>query len=403
MKNKNHLKIPFLLLMVLCTLSVFSQTKTITGKVTDEKGTAVPGASILEKKSQSGTAADADGNFHITVPDNTTAVEVSAIGFITQNVVISGTEPLTIVLKEEQKSDLNEVVVVGYGTARRKDVTGAVSSLSSKEFNKGTISNPMQQVAGKVPGLVITQPSGDPNQTVNIRLRGQTSLTGNQSPLIVVDGVQLPDPNMISTISPADIVSYDVLKDASATAIYGSRGANGVILISTKKGSAGRTQVDYSGSIGFDKNAKKYDLLNAQDFLAAGGTTNNQAAPPYNFTLTNGNTDWIDAITRTGFSTNHSLGISGGTGGFNYHGSFSYLNQKGIVINTGKEMYGLNFNAQQKALNNKLTINLGINSNRVNRKYADPTIFYYVLQMPPVAPLYDSSGGYYGFFNGFLM
>ncbi|HEX7754150.1 MAG TPA: carboxypeptidase-like regulatory domain-containing protein, partial [Niabella sp.] len=296
MKNKTARKMLLALLGVFWAVSAFSQTKTITGKVTDEKGIAVPGASILEKKSQTGTAADADGNFHITVPGNTTAVEVSAIGFITQNVAISGTEPLTIVLKEEQKSDLNEVVVIGYGTARKKDVTGAVANVSSKEFNQGPITNPMQQIAGKVSGVVITQPSGDPNQNISIRLRGQTSLTGNQAPLIVVDGVQLPDPNQISSISPADIVTYDILKDASATAIYGARGANGVILISTKKGAAGKAVIDYTGTIGFDKNAKKYDLLNAQEFTDAGGTTDNFAGGP---TLRNGNTDWVDAITRT--------------------------------------------------------------------------------------------------------
>ncbi|ANH79648.1 hypothetical protein A8C56_00465 [Niabella ginsenosidivorans] len=398
MKNKTPRKILLALLGVFWAVSAFSQTKTITGKVTDEKGMAVPGASILEKKSQTGTAADADGNFQITVPGNTTSVEVSAIGFITQNVAISGTEPLTIVLKEEQKSDLNEVVVIGYGTARKKDVTGAVANVSSKEFNQGPITNPMQQIAGKVSGVVITQPSGDPNQNISIRLRGQTSLAGNQAPLIVVDGVQLPDPNQISSISPADIVTYDILKDASATAIYGARGANGVILISTKKGAAGKAVIDYTGTIGFDKNAKKYDLLNAKEFTDAGGTTDNFAGGS---TLRNGNTDWVDAITRTAPTTSHNVGISGGTGGFTYHGSLSYLKNEGIVINSGKEMYGLNFNAQQKALNNKLVINLGINANRAIRKWTDFNIFYYVLQMAPIAPVYDSTGAYYAFRNDY--
>ncbi len=384
----------------LITLVAQAQTKKITGTVRDEKGNPLSDVTLIAKGPTVQTSTSDSGTFSLDLPSQVRALVVSHVGYSNQEVAISSQTDYNIILKPI--AQLDEVVVVGYGSVRKKDVTGSVASISTKDFNKGgAVTNPVQQVAGKVPGLVITQPSGDPNQTVNIRLRGQTSLSGNQSPLIVVDGVQLPDPNMISTIAPGDIVSYDVLKDASATAIYGARGANGVIIIGTKRGASGKVQVDYTGSAGFDKIAKKYDLLNASEYIAAGGTTNNAAAAPYNFTLSNGNTDWMGAITRTGVSTNHNIGISGGSPTFNYHGSFNYVNQQGIVINSGKEMYGINFNAQQKALDNKLTINIGINSNRVNRKYVDPQIFYYVLQMPPVAPLYDSSGGYYGFFNSF--
>ncbi|MFT4205124.1 MAG: SusC/RagA family TonB-linked outer membrane protein [Chitinophagaceae bacterium] len=379
---------------------VHAQTKTIKGTVKDEKGSPLSDVVVQIAGSTVQISTSDSGTFSLDVPSTATSFDVSRIGYVKQTVQITSESNYDIVLKSS--AALDEVVVVGYGTAKKKDVTGSVANLSTKDFNKGgAVTTPMQQVAGKVAGLVITQPSGDPNQSVNIRLRGQTSLTGNQAPLIVVDGVQLPDPNMINTIAPGDIVSYDVLKDASATAIYGARGANGVIIIGTKRGASGKSQVDYSGSVGFDRIAKKYDLLNASEFTAAGGTTSNAAASPYDFTLSNGNTDWMAAITRTGVSTNHNVGISGGTPTFTYHGSFNYINQQGIVINSGKEMYGINFNATQKALDGKLVITLGVNSNRTNRKYTDPQIFYYALQMPPVAPIYDSSGGYYGFYNSF--
>ncbi|QES87291.1 SusC/RagA family TonB-linked outer membrane protein [Rhizosphaericola mali] len=393
----------FLSLFVLCcSTNLFAQTAILKGRVIDEKGNPIANATVANADGNEKVETQENGIFSLKIPINVSNLNIAHVGFVSKVIQIQNLNDSVIVKLAEVVSPLDEVIVVGYGTAKKKDVTGSIVNLTSKDFNKGgVITNPIQQVAGKVAGLVVTQPSGDPNQNVNIRLRGQTSLTGNQSPLIVVDGVQLPDPNMISTIAPGDIVSYDVLKDASATAIYGARGANGVILIGTKHGASGKAQVDYAGSVTMDHRAKKYDLLNASEYLAAGGKTNNAAAPPYNYTLSNGNTDWMDAITRTGVTTNQNIGISGGSPTFNYHGSFNYINQQGIIINSGKEMYGINFNAQQKSFDNKLVITMGINSNRVNRKYVDPSIFYYVLEMPPVAPIYDSSGGYYGFFNSF--
>lgn len=385
----------------LSSFAVFAQTKTITGNVSDEKGAPIAGASIKAVGTTVGTFTVAAGSFQLNVPDTVSQLEISYVGYATQIVSITGQTSISVQLKPAATT-LNDIVVIGYGTARRKDVTGSISTLSAKNFNQGPVINPLQQVSGKIPGLVITLPSGDPNATPNVRLRGQTSLTGNQNPLIVVDGVPLPDPNILSSLSPSDFADYNVLKDASATAIYGSRGANGVILITTKKGLPGKVNVEYNGTVGVDHNVKKYDLLNAAQFKAAGGATNNAATAPYNFTLTNGNTDWMDAITRTGVTTNQYVGISGGGDhGFSYHGSFNYFDQKGIVINTGKQMYGLNFNAQQKALDDKLTITMSVNTNRVNRRYVDPVIFYDVLQMSPIAPVYDSTGNYYGFFNSF--
>ncbi len=372
-------------------IAVQAQNKTITGKVTDDKGAPVQGASILIKNSTQGTSTDIEGNFSFSVPSSATTLTVSFIGFATQEVSITGQTNVSVTILPES-STLNDVIVVGYGTARRKDVTGAVASVGAKDFNQGVVSNPMQQIQGKVAGLVITQPGGDPNQDVIIRLRGQTSLTGGQTPLIVVDGVPLDDPNQISNIPAGDIASYDVLKDASATAIYGSRGANGVIIINTKKGHAGRAQVDYSGTIGMDKQAKKFNLLNAAEYKATLGPD----ASSYD---KGGNTDWQDAVSRTALTQGHNLAVSGGTEKFNYRGSVSYLDQQGIIINSGKQEVGLRFNAQQKALNNKLDIQYGIVNTVTNRKLADYNLFLFMINTPPTYPVHNSDGSYFGYYD----
>ena len=389
------LKLTFSMLVALFfSTNIFAQS-TLTGKITNEKGEGLPAVTITAKGTSSNTVTDQNGSYSINVPAGVRSIVVSSVGFSDQEISINGKASVDVVLQENVQS-LNDVVVVGYGTARRRDVTGAVSNISSKDFSSGVISNPMQQIQGKVAGLVITQPGGDPNQNVVIRLRGQTSLTGGQSPLIVLDGIQLDDPNQISDIPPGDIASYDVLKDVSATAIYGSRGANGVIIINTKKGAAGRMLVNYNGYVGVDALAGSLHLLDAdqwkQGSLAAGVP---QASIDQ---LDHGaNTNWLGAITRTAFSQSHNVSITGGTNGFNYNASVNYINQDGIVINSGKNLMGLRFNGEQKALNNKLDINVSVTANEIDRKYVDYNIFEFINVTPPTFPIYDSTGGYYHF------
>lgn len=378
---------------LLFSLVSFSQNNNITGKVTDAKGYGLPLVTITAKGTTKNVLTDANGSFEIAVPSSVKSLVVSSIGFADQEIAIGKQSDISIVLQENVQS-LNDVVVVGYGTARRKDVTGAVSNISAKDFSQGVINNPMQQIQGKVSGLVITQAGGDPNANVIIRLRGQTSLTGGQTPLIVLDGIPLDDPSQISSIPPGDIASYDILKDVSATAIYGSRGANGVIIINTKKGAAGRMQVDYNGYVGMDKLAGNLDLLNSSEWrqgsVALGvdqGTIDG---------LDHGaNTDWLKAITRTAYTHSHNIAITGGSGDFNYRASVNYLNQEGIVINSGKEQVGLRINAQQKAINGKLDINVSLFANQNDRKYVDYNIFEFINVTPPTYPVYNSDGSYY--------
>jgi iron complex outermembrane receptor protein len=336
-------------------LQSWAQTKTVTGKVNDEKGAGVSGASILVKGSNTGTSTDATGSFRLNVPSSATTLVITYVGYATQEVTIPSSNEVTVSMAPQNQS-LTDVVVVGYGTTRKKDLTGAIAAVAAKDFNQGIVTNPVQQIQGKVAGLVITTPGGDPNQAPLIRLRGQTSLSGGQNPLIVVDGVPLDDPNQLNNIPGGDIASYNVLKDASATAVYGARGANGVIEVTTKKGQAGQARVEYNGYVGMDMNAKKYDMLSGDQWRQA---LHDLSIDPGSLDK-GANTDWQDEITRTAYTHSHDLAISGGSKGFTYRASVSYLNQQGIVLNTGKEAYGLRFNASQRAINDKLEIQVGI-------------------------------------------
>ena len=380
--KKRLLFLVFYLFVML--LQVTAQTKIITGKVTDDSGKPAVGATVTVKGSKSGTSTDATGSFSLSVPAGAKTIVISYVGYIDQQISIQSESNVSVSLKPASGTTLNDVVVVGYGTAKRKDITGSVSSITAKDFNQGPAANPMDQVQGRVPGLVVTSPDGDPNSNPIIRLRGQTSLYGSQTPLLVVDGIILDNYEILASIPPADIISFDFLKDASASAIYGSRGANGVILITTLKGKAGSSQINYSGSITTSKDAKYYDLQNASSFvkhsLALGFDTTG-----YNWDGRS-STDWQKQITQTGVSNNHLLGISGGTDNFVYNGSLTYADQQGIVINTARKQFGLRINAEQKALNNKLVIQYNILSSETQRKNIDANIFYWAYNIPPTVP-----------------
>jgi len=390
---------------VLLTQFAFSQNKVITGKINDDKGNPVQGATVVVKGSKAATTTDALGSFSINAPATAKALVISSVGFATQEIDIVDKTEVNVSLIVTSVS-LNDVVVVGYGTARKKDVTGAVSNISAKDFSPA-VTTAMEQIQGKVAGLEITLPGGDPNQNVIIRLRGQASLTGGQTPLIVLDGVPLDDPNQIQNIPPNDIASYDVLKDASAAAIYGTRGANGVIIINTKKGVAGKTTVEYNGFGSVDKLAKEYPLLNLAKWQTASlnhlindlGDTDSAANAILAGYNKGGNTDWQKAITRTAFTNSQNIAISGGTGHFNYRASLSYINQQGIVINSGKEGIGLRINAEQKAIDDKLDIQVGVVSTSYTRDLTDYSNFQYVFTTPPSYPVRNPDGTYFAYFD----
>ena len=303
----------------------------ISGTVSGTDGTPLPGASALIIGTNNYTTADAGGRFTLMAKPGD-LIKFSFLGYQDFQLELGNETELNISLTEAT-TVLDEVVVVGYGTSLRKDVTGSVASVSTDEFIQGNNTYPLQQIQAKVPGLVITQPGGDPNGDFNVRIRGATSLVG-QPPLLVIDGVAIDDFNRaITTLNPADIASYDILKDAAAAAIYGSRGANGVILITTKKGKYGKASFEYNGFSSVETVSNQFDVLTAQEWHDA--TASDPNAGGYDL---GGDTDWQKEITRTAYTQSHVITASGGSGQVRARGSVGYINQQGIAINTGKEI-----------------------------------------------------------------
>ncbi|MFN4145552.1 MAG: SusC/RagA family TonB-linked outer membrane protein [Runella sp.] len=363
------------------SLSVWAQDRQVSGKVKDASGTGMPGVSIAVKGTQRGANTDVDGNFKIAVPENATLV-FSFVGYKSQEVAVGNRNNLDITLAEDNQV-LNEVVVVGYGTQKRQEISGTVASVSAKEFNAGVISNPLQAVQGKVAGLTINQTGSDPNARPTVRLRGVGSLAAGSDPLYVVDGVPgVP----IQNIDVNDIASVDVLRDASSAAIYGARAANGVILITTKRGKGGRATVDYNAYTGIDMVAKAPDYMNADEYRAA--------VRQVGLTLANdqgANTDWFRAITRTAPVNSHALAFSGGTENFSYRASLGYLNQQGVVRNSGFERVSARINLDQTALNGKLKIQTSLSAITGRRDYVNYEAFTYSITNLPTDPIYTDN------------
>ena len=298
-----------LLAFVSMSLTAFAQQK-VSGKVTDSAGEPIIGASIVVKANNTiGTISDYDGNFTLEVPSRSVLV-FSYIGYVTQEVSVDGRRTLNVTMMEDNKT-LDEVVVIGYGTQRKGDVTSAVGSVKAEDFITGAVKDAGQLIQGKVAGLIVTNSSGDPTSGTSISLRGNSTINGTStSPLILVDGV----PGSLDTVAPEDIESVDVLKDGSAAAIYGSRGTNGVILISTKKAKGTQiNQVEYSTYISTQVMAKKLEMCTAEDYRNQIAAGTRDAA----WDLGN-NVDWMDEISRTPFSHVHNLSFKGGNEKTNY-------------------------------------------------------------------------------------
>jgi TonB-dependent starch-binding outer membrane protein SusC len=401
-----------LLLVLAIPFIAVAQQKTITGKVTSEKGGPVSGASVVAKGSNKGTKTATDGTYSLSVPSTTTSVVISSVNFESQTVAVDGANTADAVLKAS-KEDLSEVVVVGYGTARKKDLTGALTSLKEKEFNKGLITSPDQLIQGKAAGVQIISASGAPNAGISVRIRGNSAIRAGNDPLYVVDGVQLsgstarpgsnvdgdlgglPGGNPLSFINPSDIASIDILKDASATAIYGSRGSNGVVIITTKRGQSGAPKLEFTTSFGTSKISKKIKYASASEYragLAKYGLTSGDLGA---------NTDALDAILQRGGSKNYSLGMSGGNDAARYRLSLGYVNQKGIVLKTDLEKYNADFNGQFKFLESKkLAVDVHLTANQ-NQESVAPisnnggfrgSLIGQALQWNPTRNLFKANG-----------
>lgn len=333
-------------LLLVSTLT-FAQSK-VSGTVKDANGEPLIGVSVMEVGTNNGAVTDINGNYTLNVKPGA-KLKLSYIGFTSKTIKASGNSQIVL---DEDNTALNEVVVVGYGTMRRKDVTSSITTVKAEDLNQGVFTDPGQMLQGKVPGLVVSSTS-DPNGSPTITLRGASTLrTGAMSPYYVVDGIPGVD---ISIVSPEDIESIDVLRDATATAIYGSKAANGVIIITTKKGAEEKTNVSYNGYVAFDNILKKYDVCTADDLR--------QYAKDNNITLKDGgaNTDWQDEVLRTGISHNHNVNISGGNGSTNYMISADLRKREGVIKMTGFDRFNVRSLVSTKTLKDHLTVSIGAN------------------------------------------
>lgn len=378
------------MLMSFCmTGAVFAQKGMIKGTVVDENGEPVIGANVLVKGTTNGTITDMDGNYVINVENMKNVVlQVSYVGYNSIEEAVKGRETVPIKL-ESSVVNLGEVVAIGYGTQTRKEITGSVANVSEENFNKGVTRDASDLLQGKVAGLTITSGSGDVTRNSQIQLRGTSTLQNDQGPMIVIDGVPGGD---MSTVSPTDIESISVLKDASSAAIYGSRAAGGVILITTKRGTGSKTQVNYDGYVTASTVANKPDMLNAQEWRDANKELGNDISIYDGYTA---DTDWFGAMMRTGISQNHSLSLSGGTSKSNYRASYTYMDRNGIARDNWMKRHSFRFQFQQRALNDKLRIGLTGSTTLTDMQmpFADDYILAY--NMLPVYPVYNEDGSYF--------
>lgn len=353
--------LPAMLLSLLLALQTFAQQKIITGRVTDNAGSPVSGASVTAKGTSAATQTSGDGTYRLSVPTNADSLIVSSVGYTSITLPIIGTT-VDVTIQGTQSS-MSEVVVVGYGTTRRRDLTGAVSSVKAKDFNQGVFPAPDALIQGKVAGVQVINNTGAPGGSSTIRIRGISSIRAGNAPLIVVDGIPLSNAssqpgldnafggaqgdNPLNFINPNDIASMDVLKDASATAIFGSRGANGVIVITTKKGSTGAPRIEMNAQAGASTLLRRIDVLDATEFRSA--------LKEYNLTSGDygGNVDALDAILRTAYTQNYNLAISGGSDNGRYRISAGYLDQQGIIKESGFKKISSSFTGSYRFTESK--------------------------------------------------
>ncbi len=385
-------KIKFLMLIFLLGIGSVSWAQTtVTGIVTDEQNTPLPGATVLVKGTTNGTTTNFDGNFTLEVANQSAILEFSYLGYTTKELSLNGQSNVVVQLAEDA-TQLEDVVVVGYGTQRKSDVTGAIGSIKSEDFNQGVVSNPGQLLQGKLAGVNVASVSGEPGASQNIIIRGVGSLRAGTTPLFVIDGFVIDNnstglaSNPLNFINPQDIASMDVLKDASATAIYGARAANGVIVITTKKGKSGKTEMNLSVSTAISSISNKQDVFSASEFrqqvVAVGGILDDQGA----------NTDWQDELTRTGISKNVNFSMSGGASDkFNYFISTGVDDQEGVFENSSLKRYSGRANLTQKALDGRLNVDFNLTASRVLNERPDATATTSdMLQLNPTIPAYTN-------------
>jgi len=394
--------------MLLFSQLIFAQDRVVSGKVTDSTGNGLAGVTVTARGTRESTQTNTEGAFRLTVPSSVDALIFSSIGFSTLQVPIPASNSMNVSLIGSASS-LNEVVVIGYGTARKKDLTGSVTAITAKDFNKGSVTTPEQLIAGKVAGVEITSNGGAPGSGSTILIRGGASLNASNQPLIVIDGVPIapdrnPDgspsiagsPDPLSLINPNDIESFNILKDASATAIYGSRASNGVIIITTKKGKSGKPRFTFTTQNSISTLPKEADVLSPGEFRAY---VNSHGTPAQIAIMGNANTDWQKEIYHNAFSTDNNLSVSGSYKKLPYRISAGYLNQDGI-LKTGKlERKSASVSLSPKLFDDHLKIDLNLKGSISNSRFANEGAIGEAVRFDPTQPVFSGSKRFGGYFE----
>ncbi len=361
------------------------QTRRISGVVTDATGEVIIGASILEKGTQNGTITDMNGNYTLQLQGNNPVLVISYIGYMTREVRTGNSNVVNIELHEDVQQ-LDDIVVVGYAVGNKRSVSGAVERVKKEDMNSGIVTQPLEGLKGKVAGVVISNVGGDPTGDMNIRIRGTTSLSGGNDPLVIIDGV-FGDLDMLNAISPSDIESLTILKDASETAQYGSRGASGVIVVTTQRGRAGFSQIEYSGLFGVNSVYKNLDMLSADEWRAGvaklGLNGNDKGA----------STNWAEEIQRgTSFVQTHNLSLTNGSENANFRASLGVVDRPGLLKNSGSRNYTAKIDGSQYAFDKRLKVDLGIFASRRERdeQYDIYRTFYSAASYNPTFPNYKN-------------
>ena len=399
MNIKKALVAMLMMLTVFCLPSI-AQDRTVTGKVTNAKdGSPLAAASVLVKGSGVGAQTNADGSFSLKVPAKATTLVVSSLNFETKEVTLSG-NTVSVALSPAV-DQLSDVVVIGYGSVRKKDLTGSVVNVSSKDFNKGVISTPEQLIQGKVAGVQITSNNGAPGSGSTIRIRGGASLNASNDPLIVVDGMPIDgrgisgQANALALINPNDIESFSILKDASATAIYGARASNGVIIITTKKGKSGAPKYAFSSQLSVSNVTKKLDVFSADEIRDIVKTK----GPSYTSLLGNASTDWQDEIYQTAITTDNNISVSGAYKKLPYRFSLGNLMQSGILRSDKLNRTTVGVNVSPTLFDNHLTLNVNYKLAASKTNFADQGAIGSATYFDPTKPVYSGTQAYNGYWN----
>lgn len=397
----------FLMVGLLFSVGLNAQTITVSGVVSDPSGEPLIGASILAQGTTVGTSTNIDGEYTINVAPDATLV-VSYVGYDTQNVPVDGRTSINVTMQENSVM-LNEVVAIGYGTVKKSDATGSVAVIKPDEIEAGLATSVQDMLVGQTPGVVVTQ-AGGPEGSGTIRIRGGSSLNASNDPLIVVDGVPLSNADMaglgnsLGMISPENIESMTVLKDASATAIYGSRASNGVIIITTKKGKAGKPTVNFAANLYVNTARKTWKVLDANQFrslLESRGMASALAATG------DANTDWQDEVLRTTVSSDYSLSVGGTAGWLPYHAEISYTNNNGIIKTSRMDRVTMGFNLSPKFFDNHLSVNANVKGYYIRNNFADTGALSSAISFDPThpvrsnEPIVSGNSGFQYLYNGY--